>query len=141
MFDKKFEDRMRLWSEFRSTLETSNDPYSSVIEFYKRAPLVSIQADPWDQKTWPDPWELLYDNQYCNFCKLLGICYSLQLTDRFKDTVFKIHICTNAEDSEVKYLLYVDDFVIGYDMERTVYKNEIPENIFVETVYIMPSLQ
>jgi hypothetical protein len=141
MFDKKFEDRMRLWSEFRSTLETSNDPYSAVIEFYKRAPLVSIQADPWDQKTWPDPWELLYDNQYCNFCKLLGICYSLQLTDKFKDTVFKIHICTNAEDSEVKYLLYVDDIVIGYDMERAVYKNEIPENIFVETVYIMPSLQ
>ena len=141
MFDKKFEDRMRLWSEFRSTVETSADPLGSVINFYKKAPLVSIQADPRDKNTWPDPWELLYDNQYCNFCIILGICYTLQLTDRFKDTDFKIHICTNTEDSEVKYLLYVGDNVIGYDMNKVVSKFEIPDSIFFETSYIMPSLQ
>jgi hypothetical protein len=141
MFDKKFEDRMRAWSEFRHSLETSNDPLSGTLKFYKKAPSVSIQADPWDSSTWPDPWELLYNNQYCDFCKILGICYTLQLTDKFKDTDFQIHICTNTEDSEVKYLLYVGDIVIGYDMDTVISKYEITKKIFVETVYSMPNLQ
>ena len=80
---KKYEDRLASWSDFRKVLETSKDPVQEAISYYDNAPRVSINTDPWDQKTWPTPWELVAENQYCNFCILLVMCYSLQLTKRF----------------------------------------------------------
>ncbi len=141
MFDKKYEDRLRAWVEFRSRLEISNDPLQHAIDFYNRAPLVKIQIDPYDEQSWLDPWTLLYENIYCNFAIILGIAYSLQLTTRFSHSNFEIHICTNKEMSEVKYLLYVDDQVIGYYRDRAVDAGLIPTNLKIEKQYCLPPLQ
>lgn len=141
MFDKKYEDRLRAWAEFRSRLEIANDPLQDAIDFYNRAPLVSISVDPYDESTWLDPWNLLYENTYCDFGIILGIAYSLQLTTRFSDSRFEIHICTNKEMSEVKYLLYVDNQVIGYRRDRAVDAESIPENLKIEKIYCLPELQ
>lgn len=141
MFNKKYEDRLRAWSEFRKTLEHSNDPLTDVVAFYNKAPMVNIQVDPWDPASWLGPWELLYANSYCEFSKILAICYSLQLTDSFLDSSFQIHICTNTEDSEVKYLLYVDNRVIGYHYNSVIDIEEIPTALYTEIVYNMPKLQ
>ena len=65
MFDKTYEDRMVSWVDFRRTLEQSKDPIQDVIDNYNTAPTVSIHTDAWDQKSWPDPWQLLQENQYC----------------------------------------------------------------------------
>jgi hypothetical protein len=35
-----------------------------------------------DQPTWPDPWQLLSDNVYCDLAKALGILYTISLLDR-----------------------------------------------------------
>ena len=76
MFDKQFEERMSLWREFRKTLETTPDPIQDTIDFYNKAPMCSIAADPFTPSTWPDPWELLQENNYCPFVKILAICYT-----------------------------------------------------------------
>ncbi len=141
MFNKKYEDRLRAWVDFRSTLETSTDPIQDVINFYSKAPMITIQVDPWDSSSWLNPWELLQDNRYCEFSRILAICYTLQLTDSFLGASFVIHISTNTADSEVKYLLLIDDKVVGYDPERWIYQSELPETLHVEIAYEMPSLQ
>lgn len=140
MFNKKYEERLRSWREFRLSLDKSDDAISETIRMYNNAPMVSIQVDPWDPASWLGPWELLYENKYCEFSKILGICYTLQLTDSFLDTVFKIHICTNAQGSEVKYLLYVDSKVIGYN-NNIIDVSDLPKSLHTETVYDMPKLQ
>ena len=38
MFDKKYEDRLTIWREFRNELETSADPLQDTIDFYNQAP-------------------------------------------------------------------------------------------------------
>ena len=35
-----------------------------------------------DQLTWPDPWQLLNDNVYCDLARALGILYTISLLDR-----------------------------------------------------------
>jgi hypothetical protein len=30
-----------------------------------------------DQMDWPDPWQMLHDNIYCDLARGLGICYTL----------------------------------------------------------------
>jgi len=37
----------------------------------------------WDDlATWPDPWQLLNDNVYCDLARALGILYTISLLDR-----------------------------------------------------------
>lgn len=135
MFDKKYDERLVAWVDFRNQLETSDTPFKDVLEFYNRAPLVKIQVDPYDQETWLDPWTLLYENKYCEFSLLLGIFYTLALTTRFSESTFEIHICTNKNKSEVKYLLFVDNNVIGYTNNQVLLKHELPETLKIEKTY------
>jgi len=139
MFHKNYEQRLNSWSSLRQKLEVAADPFQEVINFYKQAPYVSVHTDPWSQDMWPDPWELVYENQYDEFCTVLGMCYSLQLTDRFKGSKFEIHICT-LESLSYVYLLFVDDYVLGYDNNKVVLKKELPMDLQSQTVYAMPKL-
>jgi hypothetical protein len=142
MFDKKeFEQRLSIWRAFRETLETSNDPIQDTINFYNKAPLCNLAADPYTQSTWPDPWELLEENNYCNFIKTLAICYTLQLTDCLSQSNFEIHITRDNENSATYYLLYVDDFVVGFAGESYVHKDKLPKTVYSEIEYKMPPLQ
>ena len=79
MFDKKYEDRLLLWREFRESLETSDDPLQDVVSFYSSAPLVSIQTDPYTQENWPTPWEILYHKLYCQNTVSLLIYHTLHI--------------------------------------------------------------
>jgi len=141
MFDKKFEDRLASWRDFRETLEAHSDPLQAVIDFYYGAPSVSIHTDPWTKSMWPDPWQLVNENQYDDFCRVLGMCYSLQLTERFKGSSFEIHICTDNTTSSTHYLLFVDDYVINWNEESYVHKTVLPESLMSQEKYIMPDLQ
>ena len=48
------------------------------------------QQTPWqpyylhwdDQLTWPDPWQLLADNVYCDLARALGMLYTVHMIDR-----------------------------------------------------------
>lgn len=137
MFDKKFEDRLRAWIEFRNALENSNNPIQDTIDLYSNAPMVNIQVDPWNQETWLDPWELLYENTYCEFAKLLGIYYTLKLTTRFSQSNAEIHICTDNEKSKTMYLLFFDNDVIGYDISKAVETKDLPKKLTIETKYAL----
>lgn len=140
MFDKTYEERLAAWQEFRNSLEVSKDPIQAVIDQYNTAPRVSIHTDPWTKEMWPSPWELVNENQYDDFCRVLGMCYSLQLTDRFKGSSFEIHIGIDNNTSSTYYLLYVGDIVIGLE-ESYVDKSKIPTTFAPQEIYIMPPLQ
>lgn len=138
MFDKKYEDRLRKWKRFRDSLEFSNDPIQNVLDFYKDVAKVRINVDPYAEETWPNPWELLKEDVYCEFSKLLGICYTLQLTDRFSQSHFEIHIRQDSENSQIRYLLIVDGLVIDQD---GILPKKIIETSQLEREFVMPTLQ
>ena len=137
MFDKTYEERLSLWSQFRDTLETSKAPFQDVIDFYNQTPLVSLNTDPWNPETWPTPWELLKENQYCAFCRVLGYCFSLQLTERFKDQNFEIHINTDSEKGYYYFLVINREWVLGYDDEGPLKYENIAKDIKSQLVYPM----
>ena len=62
-----------------------------------------------DQSNWPDPWQLLNDNVYCDLARALGILYTISMLDR-KDMAPTTLILTEAGDNLVqvakeKYIL------------------------------------
>ena len=129
MFELSYEQRLASWRYLRDCVETAQDPIQEVIDFYSKAPLHTIAADPYTPSTWPDPWELLEENNYCAFVKILAICYTLQLTDVLSHGTYEIHITRDNENSETYYLLFVDDIVIGFNGEKYVKKNELPTTL------------
>jgi hypothetical protein len=129
MFNKTYEDRLILWREFRHGLESAQDPIQEAIDFYNQAPYCLIAADPFTPSSWPTAWELLEENNYCAFVKILAICYTLQLTDVLSQASYEIHITRDNENSETYYLLFVDDIVIGFNGEKYVKKNELPTTL------------
>ena len=137
MFSKHYEKRLAAWHEFRKSLEKDSDPIQTTLDFYKAAPRVNINCDPWDRNTWPDPWELLAENEYCEYCIILGMCYTLQLTDKFSQAKFEIHIVIDQENSDRMYLLYVDNNVLGYYYNSHIDRNELPPRLHSEVIYQM----
>ena len=141
MFEKKYEDRLVVWREFRNGLETASDPIQETIDFYNRAPKCVFAADPFTPSSWPDPWELLEENNYCSFVKILAICYTLQLTDVLSPVNYEIHITQDPKTSTTYYLLYVGDRVIGFHGDTHVAKDKLPKSLTSELEYSMPPLQ
>ena len=129
MYDKQYEDRLASWAEFRSTLETSHDPIQDTIDFFSKAPLVNIQTDPYTPSSWPDPWELIKENIYCPFVKILAICYTLQLTDILSRESFEIHITHDQKKSSTYYLLYVGNRVVGFEEGKHIHRDKLPKSI------------
>lgn len=140
MFDQIYENRLESWANFRDSLEEADDPFRKVLENYNLSPYVRINLDPWDSNTWPSPWELILENTYDDFSRVLGMCYSLQLTDRFKESSFEIHIISNSEKGHC-FLLLVDQILLGYIDDEIIIANEIPKNFYSQQIYPMPSLQ
>jgi len=138
MFNGTYEQRLSDWHSFRNTLEHSKDPLQDVINQYNQATQVSRYTDPWSPNLWPTAWELINENTYCDFCTVLGMYYSLQLTERFTEANFEIHIGIDREQSTSYYLLIIDDRVIGYDSERHVSIDDLPKTYQSERVYHLP---
>lgn len=142
MFNSRtYEQRLASWRNFRSSLEAAIDPLQEVIDAYKKVPLVRFQCDPYDRTTWPSPWEIIDENIYCEFVKILAICYTLQLTERFSNDTFEIHIRYNKTDSSIHYLLQVNDMVIGYDENSYINVKDLPETLISQETFVMQPLQ
>ena len=141
MFTKKYEEQLASWKEFRDSLETADEPFEQVIDFYKQAPKTSITCDPWDQKAWLGPWELLRENCYCDFGTVLGMAYSLQLTDRFAGSEFEIHISTDRTSEVFFYPVFVDNHVLCYKFDEVCQRADLPTEFVSQRIYRMPQVQ
>lgn len=140
MLSSLFEERLLNWREFRQSLETSVDPLNDLIQYYNQIPVASTYTDPYNPNIWLNPWELIYQNVYCDYCVILGMCYTLQLTDRFIDTEIEIHITIDYANNEQYYLLKVGDRALGYDKNTHVDWNEVSKKVISQRIYSMPPL-
>lgn len=126
MFFDRFEKRIASWHDFRDQLENIDDPIQAVIDLWNKAPISSMTCDPYDQSTWPDPWQLIESNKFCEFSKILAIYYTLSLTDRFSNHKFEIWVAHDIDNQVMFYLLIVNGIVIGYDRLKSINIDDLP---------------
>jgi hypothetical protein len=138
--DRLQQTRQQAWYQLRQTLETSEDPFSDVAKFFLRLPRVKFYTDPYDSTTWPTPWELIDENEYCEFNLILGMCYTMQLTERFKDTRPTINVATDVINKTVYYLLKIKDKVYGYTDEEWIDIKDLPTSLKIQKMYAMKTL-
>jgi hypothetical protein len=136
MFFEKFESRINYWRDFRDSLEDNPSPIKHTIDFWNKAPISAKSCDPYDNSTWLKAWQLIDENRYCDFSKILAIYYTLSLTNRFKDCRYEIKIAADREKQKLYYLLFVDDIVIGYLYDTYITSTELP-NLWIQYSCVM----
>ena len=137
--DRLQNTRLTAWYKFRQQLEESSDPFLDVAKFFLRLPRVKFYTDPYDRERWPTAWELISENEYCEFNLILGMCYTLQLTERFKNSQAKINVAIDNVNKTVYYLLCIEERVYGYD-DDWIPVSELPKSLKMQKIYPMKPL-
>ncbi len=127
------------WYNLRQRLEYIDNPFDEVADFFEQLPKVKIYTDPYNPATWPTPWELIQENEYCPFNIILGICYTIQLTERFKKCQPKINVTIDTINKTVYYLLIIKDKVYGYD-SKWINTRSLPNSLKIQKSYEMKEL-
>jgi len=134
---KQFEDRLTVWKKLRDTVVSDSDPVQSVIDFWNNMPESSRNIDPYDPATWPDPWQMIEENVYCEYTKVLAIGYTLMLTESFKDWHYEIQVGIDKQQSKLYYMLIAGDLIIGLDQEKSVHIKDLPKDIHIEKIHVL----
>jgi hypothetical protein len=84
MWPATFDVRLASWNQLRDhvqllPLETALIEINS---WWFQCPWRPYYLHWDDQPTWPDPWQLLSDNVYCELARGLGILYTISMLDR-----------------------------------------------------------
>ena len=122
MFNLYDNDRLIEWKKFRDSIETSQTPLEDVAILWSQAPFVSPYLNPNQPDEWPDPWHLVLNSKLDELAIVLGMLYTLKLTQRFIGSQFEIHMSTVPR---LIYLLVVDNFVLNLEYRSVVGVEEL----------------
>ena len=84
MWPQTFDARLASWTFQREQCQKLpvESALARINDWWFRAPWQPYYLHWDDQLSWPDPWQLLSDNVYCEVARGLGILYTITLLDR-----------------------------------------------------------
>jgi hypothetical protein len=132
VFDLYGNQRVAEWKRVRSELEFSDTPFEDVAELWSRAPFVNPYLNYLDPKSWPDPWQLVIDCKLDDLAIVLGMLYTLKLTQRFMDTRFEIHMSIINEEKQ--FFLLVDNCVLNFE-PKVVHSAEVLKEVNANKIW------
>ena len=135
MFTLSTEDRLSSWADHRASLEDSSDPLIATFDFWSRAPFIPYNRniDPYNQNSWPTPWEIIAENKYDDFTRSLMIAYTIKYTQRFKNSVIEVHTLVDSSKSICYNVVCIDD-EWAIDDKGVIAKESIPESLLIENL-------
>ena len=129
-------ERLRSWQEFRnriSELPIAN-ALNEIEHLWSYAPYVNHYLHYDLVEEFPGPWELIYDNHYCNLAKALGIMYTLYLSKH--DVEIEIRVYIDPVSMEQYNLVYVDKgkYVLNLVHDEVVNSTQVPKEIKLKKI-------
>ena len=84
MWPRDFSERLESWAQLRQQCcQLDSEPaLTKINQWWFQTPWTAYHLHWDDQSEWPDPWQLLSDNQYCPVARGLGIMYTISMLDR-----------------------------------------------------------
>ncbi len=131
------EDRITSWAEFRHGLEQSNQPLDDIAIFWSDIKTIPFNksVDPYNQFSWPSPWQIIADNVYDDLTLALMIGYTIKLTNKFKNSTVEIRSLVDSNRKRLYNLIYVDnEYVLNYEKSQVVSASDIPDSFLLENL-------
>lgn len=137
MLSKRYEDRLSAWKKLRTQIDIESDPIQTAINFWSPIPESTRNIDPYDSATWPEPWEMIEENSFCEYTKILAIGYTLMLTEKYKDWHYEIRVGLDRKQSKLYYMLLAGEHVVGFEDGKSVHISKLPKNIHIEKTHVL----
>ena len=111
IFFGTYEQRLIDWKNIRSIINEERNPLEILSKIYFYCPRTKTKTDEFKIETWLEPWQLLERNDYNEFDLSLLLCYTIMITEHFKDKVIVIHNCILKEnESNNRKFSYIIEF-------------------------------
>lgn len=124
-------ERLRQWHDFRKDLNIKSleKAIEEVQHFWSYAPFVKYYLTTDQIDNWPSPWELIYENVYCDLAKALGIVYTLYLTNHCPK--IEIRVYKDNSTKEHYNLVFIENgkYVLNYLHDQVVNKKHINKTL------------
>lgn len=123
MWPVTFAGRLESWYRTRQQCHTlSVEPVLEIINsWWLQTPWQPYYLHWDDQAIWPDPWQLLNDNVYCDLARGLGILYTISLLDR-ADLADATLVLT--EDGYNLVLVDKSKYILNWNTDTVVNTNQ-----------------
>lgn len=123
MWPKTFDQRLAAWYQLRESVQSLplEQTLTIINQWWNQTPWQPYYLHWDDQLTWPDPWQLLNDNVYCDLARSLGILYTVSMLDR-ADTVDAELVLT--EDARNLVLVAQRKYILNWSPEIVVNTNQ-----------------
>jgi len=111
MWPAHFEHRLRDWNLLRDRCDGNelDQALLDINDWWFRAPMVNryLHWDDWQK--WPDPWQLLADDYYCDVARALGILYTIRMSNSVYTSV-----CLVQTESETLVLIDSGKYIVNW---------------------------
>lgn len=110
MFRQPMASRLEVWRKFRYSLNevSPEEAIQKTVNFWHSAPFLPHYLDPDDINLWPNPWQLIEENYYCDLAKALGMLYTLYLTDHKNSFEYELRRYQDEESGFIYNLVVLD---------------------------------
>jgi hypothetical protein len=122
-----FSARLDSWNLLREQCKNLSPKLAltEINQWWFRAPWRPYYLHWDDQAIWPDPWQLLSDDIYCELARGLGILYTITLLDRAElapaDLILTQDDVNLVRVGKEKYILnWEADTVVNTNLEFTI---------------------
>jgi hypothetical protein len=119
MWPRDFDKRLAAWAELRAKCQsaTADEAIQMINSWWFAAPWRNYHLHWDDQLTWPDPWQLLNDDIYCELARGLGMLYTISMIDH-KDLASSQLVLT--EEGYNLVLVNQGKYILNWDVDMTV---------------------
>ena len=118
MWPRDFHERLLNWNGMREQCLTMSvhDALTEINAWWFQSPWSAYHLHWDDQQDWPDPWQLLNDNQYCPVARGLGIMYTIAMLDR--EDLQDVQMIEYQSDNLV--LVNQEKYILNWDPDQVV---------------------
>ena len=123
MWPANFASRLDSWNRLRESCQTLpiEQALTAINEWWFDAPWKPYYLHWDDLKDWPDPWQLLSDNYYCDLARALGILYTITLLDRADLGDAEVVLTENGDNL---VLVAKEKYILNWDRDTIVNTNQ-----------------
>jgi hypothetical protein len=131
MWPASFDLRLESWYAMREQARQKPllECLTQINQWWMGSPWLAYHLHWQDRQTWPDPWQLLADNVYCDLARALGILYTVVLLDRADISDAKIVEIDQGNlvlVTQEKYILnWERDIIVNTNLESTKFLNQL----------------
>lgn len=145
MFKLSTGDRLNHWKTFRHTLESLPLAHAlnQTILFWQHCPYIPFYLHPEDPDHWPDPWQLITENYYCDLAKTLGMLYTIYLTSHGKSVDPEIRVYYDSQRRLEYHIAYLcrGKYVLNLVDGEVVNKQQINQQLKLKYCYTAEDLK